>query len=192
MEMPFARYWNARLAWYPGARRVDRGIYLCVGRHIFSAPDALRACKATTIKNLIDPGENNARLIVKKSHLGWGRQGVGKQARRILTDADGVGTDMLNVVDSVARECDVCMAFENTPHFLVAGASLASASNEKVRMDFLVLGNLVTLRAMDLLSRNSTLVMVSPKNPFGVWDGFAGSWITGLGKLRCRRMDSGG
>ena len=75
------------------------------------------------------------------------------------------GTRVLKVVDSLVNEGDVCAAFEKAPHLQVAGTSLASAFDEKVRVDLLPLSNFITLHAMALFSRNSMLVLASSDNP---------------------------
>ena len=77
------------------------------------------------MKVLVDPDENNAPLIAKKLHVHWGHASA-SQIKRILADADGVGTNVLKVVNSAASECEVCMAFEKTPHVPAAGTSSAS------------------------------------------------------------------
>ena len=80
------------------------------------------------------------------------------------TESDGVGSNVLKVGDLVVSKCDVCVAFDKAPHLLAAGTSLASAFNGKVQVDLPFLGNLITLRAMDLCSRFSMLVTASPRN----------------------------
>ena len=67
----------------------------------FAALGALHACKAGIAKNLFDLDENNARTIVKKSHVDWGHSSASR-IERILTDADDVDANVLKVVDPVA------------------------------------------------------------------------------------------
>ena len=61
------------------------------------------------MKNPIDPNENNARLIVKKLRVIWSRASA-SQIRRILTDSEEGGANVLNVVDSVVNKCDIFAA----------------------------------------------------------------------------------
>ena len=51
------------------------------------------------MKDLIDPDGDNARFIVEKLHVNWGRASA-SQATHILTDAGGVGANVPKVVDS--------------------------------------------------------------------------------------------
>ena len=53
------------------------------------------------------------------------------------------------------------------------GTSLVYAFNGKVQVGLLVLGNLVTLRAVDPFSPYSMLEWVSLKNPLEAWDACA-------------------
>ena len=74
-----------------------------------------------------------------------------------------MGTTVFEVVDSVADECDVCVAFEKAPHLSVAGTPLAPAFNEKVQVELLSSGN-EKVRA-DLFPRYWLLVLASPESP---------------------------
>ena len=71
----------------------------------FAAPRTFHACKAVMTRNLTAPEEKRAGWIVKKLNVNWGHD-PGAQIQRILTDADGVGANVLKVVDSVATDCD--------------------------------------------------------------------------------------
>lgn len=77
---------------------------------------------------------------------------------------------MLKVVGSAVSECEVCTAFEKAPRLPAAGSSPASAFNGNIHADLCFLGNLATLRAAGLFSRNSTLVAAPPKKSTGHYD----------------------
>ena len=42
----------------------------------FTASDTFRACKTAWAQNLVDPDDNNARLMAKRLHLDWGHASV--------------------------------------------------------------------------------------------------------------------
>ena len=54
------------------------------------------------MRNFIDPAEENARIIVKRSHVNWGRVSA-SQLNRNLADAEGVGATASRAGDSVAE-----------------------------------------------------------------------------------------
>ena len=147
----------------------------------FALPSSLPACKAVSMKNLIDPEYNDARLFARKLRVNWGHASAA-QIRRILAYAYGVRASVLKVVESVVDEFDVCAGLGRAPHLPIASTSRASASSEKVQVDLRSLGCLVTPHTIDLFSRYSTPVRASSKNPLEVWGALAASRITVLGK----------
>ena len=108
----------------PGAAFGDASAEKCWS----TVPNTSHACKAVMMKNLIDPGVTNVRLLVEKLHVNWGRASAW-QLKRIVTDSDGMGTSASKAA-----------ALERAPHLPVAGTSLASAVNEKVQADLLFSG----------------------------------------------------
>ena len=97
----------------------------------FVAPNTFCARKAVAIVNRIYPVGIYARSAVKKLHVDWDHASA-SQEKRILTDARGVGANVLKVVDSVENDCDACAAPEKAPHLPGGGTSLASAFNKMV------------------------------------------------------------
>ena len=87
------------------------------------------------LKNLIDPNESNARLIVEKLHVKWGHAPA-SQLQRIFADADGVGNTELNVLDSVADACFARKACDEAPHLPAAGTSLVSALTKRYKRGY--------------------------------------------------------
>ena len=108
----------------------------------------------------------------------------------MLTDADGVGTNALKIVDSAVGECEVCLASEKAPRLTVAGTSQAWASDEQVKVDLIILGNLITLHAMDPSLRYAMSAMAPSQNPLEERGAPACSRITVFGKPACVQMDS--
>ena len=152
----------------------------------FAAPNTSHAGEAGIPINLVDPDNTTARLVAKKLQVNWGHVSA-PQLKRILPDADGVGATKLKVADFVVGERDVCAAFDKAPRPPLAGASLASALNDLLSLDYVA-----ALHPMDPFSRSSVLVPASPKNPPEEWGAFTASRITVFGKPRCLQMDSGG
>ena len=68
----------------------------------FAALKTSHSRTAVMTKNHPDRVETNARSIAKKPHAHRGHASA-SQLKRILTDADGVGTNVLKVVDPVAE-----------------------------------------------------------------------------------------
>ena len=109
-----------------------------------------------------------------------------------MAEADGRANSLIQYVDEVVRNCDVCKAFDSAPAIPVAGTSSVSAFNEKLQVDLLFLDDLIVLHVLDLFSRYSLLVPARSENPEEVWDAFCNSWIAVFGKPRIIQMDEGG
>ena len=109
-----------------------------------------------------------------------------------MAEADGRTNSLVQYEDEVVGNCDVCRAFDSAPSIPVAGTSSVSASNEKLQIDLLFLGDIIVLHVLDLLSRYSLLAPARSKNPEEVWDAFCNSWIAVFGKPRIIQMGEGG
>ena len=59
---------------------------------------------------------------------------------------------LLGLADDVVGHSEVCQASGRPLRLPVAGTSLVSSRNEKVRADFRFVGDIIALRAMDLHS----------------------------------------
>ena len=72
---------------------------------------------------------------------------------------------LVNHVDEVSENCDVCRAFDKAPRVPIAGASAVSMFNEKAQVDLPSLGDLVVAHAMDVFSKYSLLLLAQPNDP---------------------------
>ena len=90
----------------------------------------MASCAAVMMKNIIDTEETNDRRVVNRGH------GSASQLKRIMTDADGVGTTVLKAAGSGADECDVRAASDKAPRLPAADTSLASTFNGEIRAEF--------------------------------------------------------
>ena len=59
-------------------------------------------------------------------------------------------------------------------------------------MDLLFLGDVITLRIMDVFSKYSILTRVRSTNPQEVWDAFLSSWVGVFGISESLHLDEGG
>ena len=81
--------------------------------------------------------------------------------RRIWLDASEIGTTVVKAADTVAGECDMRPTFDEAPHLLEAGTSMASAFNGEVQVGLLLPDNLIPPHALDLFPRYSMLFLVT-------------------------------
>ena len=63
--------------------------------------------------------------------------------------------------------------------------------NERLQMDLLFLGDIITLHIMDVFSKYSMLTRVRSKNPQEVWDAFLSTWARVFGIPKCLHLDEG-
>ena len=66
----------------------------------------------------------------------------------------------LTYVDEAAEQCEVCRSIDTAPHVPLAETCDASRFNEELRADLLFSGNLIALRAVDVSSKSSLLILV--------------------------------
>ena len=128
------------------------------------------------------------RELVRKPHVNWGHASSQK-LKRTMAEAEGRANGLIPFADDVVRECEACRAFGAAPAIPVARASSASAFNEKVQADLLLLGDITVLHVLDLFSRYSLLSPAGSKNPVEVRDTFCMSRVAILGEPRITQMD---
>ena len=64
--------------------------------------------------------------------------------------------------------------------------------NERLRMDLLFLGDILTLHIKDVFSKYSILARARSNNPQEVWDAFLSSWVGVFGIPKCLHLAEGG
>ena len=138
------------------------------------------ALTSSTLGEAVDGEKCDPREIVRKLHVNWGHASS-QQLKRAMAEADGRANSLIQYVDEVVGNCDVCKAFDSAPAIPVAGTSSVSAFNEKLQVDLLFLDDIIVLHVLDLFSRYSLLAPVRSKNPEEVWDAFCNSWIAVFG-----------
>ena len=62
-------------------------------------------------------------------------------------DSDGENTHLVDCVDEVSEQCDICRASDKAPHVPTAGAATVKMSKSKLQVGLLFLGDLIALRA---------------------------------------------
>ena len=96
--------------------------------------------------------------------MNWGHASA-QQLKRTMVEADGRAGSLVQYVDEVVRNCEVCRAFDMAPSIPIAGTSTVSAFNEKLQIDLLFLDEHIVLHVLDIFSRYSLMVPVRSKNP---------------------------
>ena len=99
-------------------------------------------------------------------------------------DAEGDTQSLVQHVDDVVAQSDVCKAFETAPHIPISGTSSVSMFNERLQMDLLFVGDIIAPRIMDVFSKYSILTRVRSKNPQEVWGAFLSSLAGSLAHPR--------
>ena len=74
----------------------------------------------------------------------------------------------------------------------VAGTPSIPTFNERLQMDPLFLGDMITWHITDVFSKYPILTRVRPKNPQEVLDTFLPSWVGVFGISKCLHLDEGG
>ena len=118
--------------------------------------------------NISDP-----KKVIMKLHAFWGHASA-TQLERVLVDSAGGMSHLVNQVGQVPETCDVCRALDKAPHIPMAGTTTVSAFNEKVQVDFLFLGDLIVVHAMDVFSKNSLLHLAQSGNLERILHGMVG------------------
>lgn len=125
----------------------------------FPAAKHFDVCEAVMLKDGMDSVAANARGTAKKPHVIWAAP-LAHRHRGIPAGAEGMNKRLLDVVDEVARQCDVRQAFRATPHLPVAGTLIGN-----LHLDLLFSGAVVAFHAMGVYSQCSPSVRVRSKTP---------------------------
>merc|ERR1711951_45024 len=122
------------------------------------------ALTSTTLGEAVDGEKRDPKEIVRKLHVNWGHASA-QQLKRTMVEADGRASSLVQYVDEVVRNCEVCRAFDMAPSIPIAGASTVSAFNEKLQVDLLFLGEHIVLHVLEIFPRYSLMVPARSKNP---------------------------
>ena len=149
------------------------------------------ALTSTTLGTASDGENGDPAEIPRKLHANWGRASP-QHLKRTLAEADGEAVSLILFADDVVRRCDVCRVLHVAPSIPASSFSSVASISEKVQRNLLFLDDFIVLRALDLLSRYSSLAPVRSKNPGEVWGAFRTSRIAVFAKPRSIQMDEGG
>ena len=98
---------------------------------------------------------------------------------------------LLQHVGEVLEPCVVCRAFDRAHHVPAAGTSTVSVFNEKLKVDLLLLGDIIAFHFADILSKRSLLASARPKSPQEMRDASANLWIGIFGPPKGTQTDDG-
>ena len=88
----------------------------------FTPPTLFSATKAATLRDAGNSGLAYPAATITKLHVNWGHASAA-QITRVLVDAEGDTQSLIQRVDDVVAQCDVCKAFEKAPHIPNSGTS---------------------------------------------------------------------
>ena len=91
----------------------------------------------------------------------------------------------------VPDRCEVCQGFEKAPHAPAAGTSSVAMFNEKLQADLLFLDGIISVAAMDVVSKFPLLIPGRTKGPKDAWDALCSSRIEVLGAPMIIQLDEG-
>ena len=146
---------------------------------------------STALGDALDGEKIDPEEIIRRFHGNWAHASA-QQLKRTTAEADWRANWLIPLAGDVVRECDICRAPDVAPAIPVVGTSPVSSFNERVQVDISFLGDLITLRVLDLFSRYPLLVPARSKNPDEVWGTFCFSWIAVFGEPRIVQSDEGG
>ena len=106
----------------------------------FDPPKDFSACTAATLGDAQDAGISDPKKTIKELHVNRGHASA-TQLKRALVDSANGTSHLVPRVDEVLENCDVCRAFDKAPHVPIAGATTASAFNEKAQAGLPFLGD---------------------------------------------------
>ena len=73
-----------------------------------------------------------------------------QQSKRVLADSDWGNMHLVNYLDEVAVQRDVCRSLDNAPRVRIARFSSVSAFGEKLQVDLSFSDDLIAVRAMNV------------------------------------------
>ena len=99
-------------------------------------PKHFSACTAATLGDARDDSNSDPNKIIVKLQVNWGHASA-TQSERESVASDGGMSHLVNHVDDVLENCDVCRAFDKAPHLPTAGASAVPTFNGKAQVGLL-------------------------------------------------------
>ena len=72
------------------------------------------ALTPTTLGEAVDGEKRDPKEIVRKLHVNWGHASA-QQLKRTMVEADGRAGTLVQYVDEVVRNCEVCRALDSAP-----------------------------------------------------------------------------
>ena len=125
----------------------------------FTPPKLLSAYRAVTLRDAGNSDLPDPSTTIMKLHVNLGHASAA-QIKRVLVDAGGGTQSLVQHVDDVVAQCDVCKAFEKAPHIPTSGTASASMFNGRPKMDLLFSHDAIALRIMGVFSKYSILTRV--------------------------------
>ena len=137
----------------------------------------------------IDTGNPDA--ISSKLHRQFAHPSA-ERLKKLLKDARRDDRVLMDSVDKITKECDICIMYKRPRPRPVVTLPLASTFNETVAMDLKKWHGAHFLVMVDLASRFCTAVVIANKSTDTVVTAIFKSWITLFGVPRNFLSDNGG
>ena len=134
----------------------------------FEPPHTFPACEAGTLGGAVYGNLSVPKEVTVKLHVNWCHTSA-QQWRRLLAGSNGDSMHLVNYVDEVLEQCEVCRAMDKAPQVPTAGTSASSKFFEELEVDVLFLDDITTMRAMAALPENPPPIPGRSQNPRGDW-----------------------